>query len=161
MAKGKVIRTLRGSPLAIILSEAELRLLSNSGSFYQFNPGQTILVPDGQDERLFCLAQGRVAINLRMMTESGQCSGEASLELTSPGEIFGWAAWMRQDRLAVSAQALDQVSLVALDLHKLGDTQTFLKVNQRMLQILYGILQEYGLCPPSIQGILEMKHLLQ
>lgn len=161
MAKGKVIHTLRISPLVSYLTEAELRLLSNSGRFHQFLPGQSILAPGVQDERLFCLAQGRVAINLRMMTESGQCTGEASLELTSPGEIFGWAAWMRQDRLAVSAQALDQVSLVTLDLQKLGDSQTFLKVTHRMLQILYGILQEYGLCPPSIQGILEMKHLLQ
>jgi len=158
---GKVIQTLRLSPLASMLSEAELRLLANCGRMLMVECGETILEESGLDERLFCLREGRLALHLSMWTESGQCGGEATLELAEPGEPFGWAAWIRPDRLSVSVRALETVSLVALDLRKLGDTQTFMKVSQRMLQLLYARLQECGICPPNISGLLKMKHLLQ
>jgi CRP-like cAMP-binding protein len=158
---GKVIQTLRLSLLATVLSEAELRLLANCGRILTVGRGETILDVSGLDERFFLLREGRLSLHLVVWTESGQCGGEAILELASPAEPSGWAAWMRQDFLAVSAFAIEPVSLVAFDLQSLGDTQTFMKVSQRMLQILYGILQEHGLCPPNIQAWLRMKrHLL-
>jgi len=158
---GKVIQTLRKSPLASILSEAELRMLANCGSIYEYAPGQTVVSADGQDERLFLLRQGQVALHLTMNTETRQCSGEIATVLTMLAEPFGWAAWMRPDRLGVSARALGSVSVVAFDLTRLGDTGTFLKVSQRVLQLLYARLQEYGLCPPNVQALLKMKRLLQ
>jgi len=60
----------------------------------------------------------------------------------------------------VAAYALHPTTLIALDLDRLGDAETFLKVQGRMLQSLYGRLQEAGICPPSIQGMLRLKHLL-
>jgi len=158
---GKVIQMLRASPLASILSEAELRMLANCGSVHEYNPGQTIVSANDQDERLFLLRQGQVALHLTMTTETGQCSGEITAEFNLPGEPFGWAGWMRPDRLGVSALALGPVSVVAFDLTRLKDTGTFLKVSQRVLQLLYARLQEYGLCPPNVQALLKMKHLLQ
>lgn len=158
---GKVIQVLRASPLAVVLSEPELRMLANCGNICAYAPGQTIVPADGQDERLFLLRQGRVALQLTMVTETGQCSGESATELTTPGEPFGWAAWMRPDRLGVSARALGSVSVAAFDLAGLQDTETFFKVTQRMLQLLYARLQEGGLCPPNIQALLKMKRLLQ
>ena len=158
---GKVIQTLHASPLATVLSEAELRMLASCGNICAYAHGQTILLADGQDERLFILRQGQVALHLAMVTEAGQCSGESTTELTTPGEPFGWAAWMRPDRLGVSARALGEVSVAAFDLAGLQDTGTFLKVTQRMLQLLYARLQEGGLCPPNVQALLKMKRLLQ
>lgn len=158
---GKVIQTLRNSPLATMLSEAELRSLASCGRLTTYSKGETILEESGSDERWFLLREGRVVLHLSMWTEIGQCGGEATLELTEPGEPFGWAGWIRPDRLSVSVRALETVSLVALDLLKLGDTQTFMKVSQRMLQLLYARLQECGICPPNISALLKMKHLLQ
>jgi hypothetical protein len=68
---------------------------------------------------------------------------------------------MRPDRVGASARALGSVSVAAFDLARLGDTGTFLKLSQRMLQLLYARLQEYGLCPANVQALLKMKHLLQ
>lgn len=99
-------------------------------------------------------------LHLIVNTETGQCSGEVHIELSLPGEPFGWAAWMRPDRVGVSARTLGDVSVAAFDLARLGDTGTFLKVSQRMLQLLYARLQEYGLCPPNVQALLKMKRLL-
>jgi hypothetical protein len=158
---GKVIQMLRASPLASILSEAELRMLANCGSIHEYIPGQTIVSADGEDERLFLLRQGQVALHLTMNTETGKCDGEITTELNLPAEFFGWAGWMRPDRLGVSALALGVVSVVAFDLTRLNDTGTFLKVSQRVLQLLYARLQEYGLCPPNVQALLKMKCLQQ
>lgn len=158
---GKVIQTLRLSPLTATLSEAELRSLANCGRLNTYSQGETILEANDLDERLFLLREGRLVVQVSIWTESGQCGGETKLELASPGSPFGWAAWMREDFITMSAYAAEPVSLVAFDLQRLGDSQTFMKVSQRMLQILYGILQEHGLCPPNIQAWLRIKRLLQ
>jgi CRP-like cAMP-binding protein len=158
---GKVIQSLRASPLASVLSEAELRMLANCGRLQKYAAGETIVSADGEDERMFLLRRGRVALHLTMNTETGQCGGEISTEITLFGEPFGWAAWMRLERMEVFAGALENTSLVAFDLARLEDTATYLKVSQRMLQLLYARLQEYGLCPPNVQALLKMKHLLQ
>lgn len=158
---GKVIQTLRLSPLASVLSEAELRVLANCGYIEKYNKGDSILDASGLDERLFFLREGRLVLHLSMWTEGGQCGGDVMLDLAEPGEAFGWAGWIRSDRLSVSVFALEQVSVVALDLRKLGDTQTFMKVGRRVLQLLYARLQECGICPPNINGLLKMKHLLE
>jgi len=158
---GKIIQTLRSSSLATMMSEPELRMLANCGNICAYAPDQSIVQADGQDERLFILRQGQVVLQLTMVTETGQCSGESTTELTAPGEPFGWATWMRPDRLGVSARAWGSVSVAAFDLARLQDTGTFFKVTQRMLQLLYAWLQEGSLCPPNVQALLKMKRLLQ
>jgi len=52
---GKVIQTLRDSPLAAFLSEAELRMLAGCGRIHEYAAGQNIFSADSQDERLFLL----------------------------------------------------------------------------------------------------------
>ncbi len=158
---GKVIQVLRTCPLAAALSEAELRLVANCGQVHEYAPGQFILEPGGQDERLFILRQGRVALQLKMWSDSDLCDGEAVLELATPGELFGWVAWVRPDRIAVAAQALEAVSLVAVDLERLGDTEVFMKVGQQLIVTLYARLQEGGVCPPNVAGLLNLKRAMQ
>ena len=158
---GRVIQALRASPLATTLSEAELRSLAGCGRLCEYSPGQVILEADGRDERLFVLREGQVAVQLTMWSEGGACGGEATFELDRPGEPFGWVAWVRPDRIVASARAVSQVSLVALDLGRLQDWQTFWKVKQPMLLRLYARLQESGICPPNVQGLLRLQHLAQ
>jgi CRP-like cAMP-binding protein len=158
---GKVIQTLRTSPLATFLTEAELRMLAGCGRIVEYAPDQNIVSADGHDERLFLLQAGKVDLHVIVNTESGQCSGEVRIELNSPGELFGWAAWVRPDRVSVSARTLRDASVAALDLARLKDSVIFLKVSERMLQLLYARLQEYGLCPPNVQALLKMKRLIQ
>jgi hypothetical protein len=156
---GKVIQTLRSSPLAASLSEAELRLLANCGRMLDLSSGQSILDATGLDERVFVLRQGSVSLRLAMWSEGGLCGGDTTFNLERVGDIFGWATWVRPDRITLEARALDAVSLVALDLDRMGDSQVFFKVSQWMLQNLYARLQESGICPPNIQGLLKIKQL--
>ena len=158
---GKVIQTLRNSPLATLLSEAELRMLAGCGRVYEYSANQNIVSADGLDERLFLLREGKVHLNLIVNTETGHCSGDAHVELSLPGEPFGWAAWMRAERVGASALALGAVSVAAFDLARLEDSEIFLKLSTRMLELLYARLQEYGICPPNVQSLLKMKRWLQ
>lgn len=157
---GKVIQALRQSPLAVVLSEAELHVLANCGRVLSYPVGETILEDGGLDERLFLLRDGSISLHLSVWTESNQCSGEAENILNSPGDVFGWAAWMRPEFLSTAAFAIEPVSLAVFDLQRLGDTYVYLKVREKMLQILYGYLQQHGLCPPNIHGWLKMKRHL-
>jgi len=158
---GKVLSVLRASLLATTLSEAELRSLASRGRIYEYSPGQVFLEADGQDERLFVLREGQVSVHLTMWSESGVCGGEATFELDRPREPYEWAAWVRSDRIVASARAVSQVSLVALDLGWLKDWQTFWKVRQPMLLRLYARLQESGICPPNVRGLLRLQRLAQ
>jgi CRP-like cAMP-binding protein len=156
---GEVIQTLRASPLLAPLTEAEYMVLANCGRIYTYAPGETILQADGQDERMFILRDGRLALHLFMCMDGGECGGEETLELALPGEAFGWATWVRPDRIGVSAHALGSVSAVVLELNRLEDSLTFLKISQRMVQSLYGWLQETGLCPPNMHVLLKLGHM--
>jgi CRP-like cAMP-binding protein len=157
---GKIVQTLRASPLASSLSEAELRLVANCARLMNYTRGEIILDANRSDERMYILREGQVSLHLTVWTETGRCSGEATRQLTSPGEIFGWATWIRQDFLSLSARATGPVTLVVFDFQRLGDAQSFMKISQRTLQLLYGTLQEHGLCPPNIQAWLKLKRLL-
>jgi len=158
---GKVIQTLRTSPLAVALSEAESRSLASCARQHTYSPGQAILEADSLDERVFILREGRVTLHLSMWSEGETCGGEATFEVTRPGELFGWAAWVRPDRIGVSARAVTRVSLVALELERLKDWKTSWHVREWMLLRLYARLQESGICPPNVQGLLKLKHELQ
>ena len=153
---GKVIRTLRQSDALGVLDETDLGLLSGVGRVFTYSPGQAILKEDGQDERIFVLQYGSLALHLRMFTGGGRCGGEVSLRLASPGQTFGWAAWVRPDRIATSAYAVEAVSLVTLELWRLENSVLLGRVRRRMLLYLYGLLQEGGICPPKIQGLLGL-----
>lgn len=158
---GKVIQTLRKSALATFFSEAELRMLAGCGRIHEYADGQEIVSADGQDERLFLLREGKVDLHLIVNTETGQCSGDARVELSAPGEPFGWAAWMRPERVGASARALGTASVAAFDLARLADSEIFLKLSIRMLGLLYARLQEFGICPPNVQALLKFKRMLQ
>lgn len=157
---GRVIQALRQSMLALSLTEAELRTLANRGRIESFEPGQTVVAGGGQDERFFVLAEGEVRLTLSMRSDGGHCGGEATLDLRTAGEPFGWAMWVRSERITAAATARKTTTLVALDLNHLGDATTLLKVSQRMVQLLYARLQEGGVCPPDIQGLLKLQHFL-
>ncbi len=158
---GKVIQTLRNSPLAPFLSEAELRMLAGCGRIHEYAPDQELVSADGHDESLFLLREGKVDLYLAFLAETDLCSGDAHFELSAPGEPFGWAAWIQSDSVGVSARALEATSLVVFDLRRLGDSKVFRKVSLRMLELLYARLQEYGICPPNVQALLKFKRMLE
>lgn len=136
-------------------------MLAGCGRIHDYTDYQDIVSAGGVDERLFVLREGKVGLHLIINTETGQCSGDAHIELSAPGELFGWAAWMRAERVGISATALGAVAIVALDLARLEDSQIFLKLSTHMLGLLYTRLQEYGICPPNVQALLKFKQLLR
>lgn len=156
---GKVIQTLRVSPPLAVLEEAELAILAGCGRRARYPSGVAILEPDDAGETMFVLQDGRVELRICMQTEGGRCGGEAEFELDRQGQAFGWSAWVRPDRISVSAVTMTDATLVAVDLDRLNNAPILWKVRQRMLQALYALLQESGLCPPNVQALLRLGHV--
>lgn len=157
----KVIQTLRESPLAYFHTEAELQILANSGQIQEVAAGQEIVSANGRDESLFLLQEGKVDLYLTLIAKTPQCSGNTHVELSTAGEPFGWAAWLRPDGVGISARAVEPTSLVVFDLKRLGDTGIARKISIRMLELLYARLQEYGICPTNVQALLKFKRMLE
>ena len=151
---GKVMRTLRICPWMAPLTHAELLELASCGQVRMYEPQDMILRPE--DERLFILRRGRVALHVRMESESDRCGGEADFELDKPGDAFGWATWARPDRIVTSARALDLCEMVTVDLERIRDPTTLSKLGLRMVQNLFARLQEGGLCPPNVRAFLKL-----
>lgn len=152
---GSIIETLRRSPiLSGVVCGEEFESLANCGARCRYLRGETILDSAGHDERMFVLSKGAVRLHIEMQSDGCQCGGDVFIELGIPGECFGWEAWVRPERIAVEAVALEAVSVAALDLHRLRAPKVDWRLRMRMLQILYGLLQEYGLCPPNVAALL-------
>ena len=158
---GRVIQGLRGSRLGAVLNDDELHVLARYGRFERREAGEPIAAADGSDERVFVLQDGAVELGISMWSDGGHCGGDANFVLGRPGEPFGWARWVRPDRIAVMARAVEGVTLLALDLQHLSDSAVLLKVSQRMVQLLYGRLQEGGVCPPDVRGLLRWHPVAQ
>lgn len=157
----KIIQTLRASPLATFLDEAELRMLADCGRVHEYAADQDIVLAEDRNKRLFLLEKGKVDLHLNVLEKTGQCDGNAHIELNTPGELFGWAAWIRADRVEISARAEETVLATVFDLERLGDGKHSLKIGYHMLELVYAHLQEHRICPPNVQALLKFKKLLQ
>jgi CRP-like cAMP-binding protein len=156
MGRGTVIQTLRLSSVLAPLTEVELKELANCGRICSYETSQHIVTVNDRDDYMFVLHRGQVALHLIMLPNGGQCEGMTTVELSSPGEVFGWGAWLRPDGIMVAAYALEPCSVVRLNLDRLKEAEMSWKVSWRMLQNLYGLLQERGLCPPNVQALLKL-----
>lgn len=155
---GKVIETLCSSPvLTATLTADDFKVLANCGRLCSYRPGEIIAEPE--NEQVYVLRTGRVLLHVTVFARGGRCGGETDVELDKPGKVFGWGAWVRPDRIAVSALAAENVTVAVLSLKRLQSPESIWRLRSRMLQILYGLLQEHGLCPPNIPALLELGHV--
>jgi hypothetical protein len=151
---GRVIEAVRASPQCRCLSDSERQALASCSRTRVYLPGEVILQP--RDTTLCILVQGRVALQLVMPAWGGECGGETVIHLHSPGAAFGWGMWVRPERILVTARAIVPSLVVTFDLRCQPCDADFAKLGQQMVLHLYGLLQEGGICPPSIQSYLQL-----
>ena len=155
---GEVIEALGASGITTILTEAEVRALATVGRGVKRQAGLLFDAGAG-DGDVYILRRGRVALHISMQTDGSRCGGDVTTLLAAQGDVFGWAAWVRPERIAVTATAMETTSLVVLALDRLRQSPLYWKVSQWMVYRLFALMQEAGLCPPNIQGLLELKDM--
>lgn len=151
---GRIIEALRACPQCRRLNDVERRALASCGRAGVYLPGEVILRP--ADEDLFILLEGRVALQIQMPAYGQDCGGQAAFELDTRGAAFGWGMWVRPERIIVTARAVTASSVVRFDLGCQPCGADFATLGQDMTLYLYGLLQEGGICPPSIQSYLQL-----
>ena len=149
-----IIDALRRCAQTRWLSESELHDLAECGRPCVYAAGETVLDPT--DVCLCILLRGRVRLSIHMKRAGGQCGGETTLELMTPGVAFGWGKWVDSARIAISACAVTSVTVVRFEMADRLCTSSFTALGLQMVLHLYGLLQEGGLCPPNVGAFLEM-----
>lgn len=151
--KGRVISTLRISSVLAPLEADELRQVAAASRRQELAAGEVLFAHGQPDRHFYILHKGRIALQLRMLAGE-RCTGEARTVLDRPGQTLGWSALVRAERISASARALEAASVVAVDLGRLTKVELALKVRCRLVQQLYGLLQEAGICPPDLRALL-------
>ena len=151
--RNSVMSILGISPVLAPLEEHELRQVAAASRRREAAAGEILFAHGQQDTRFYVLQRGRVVVHLKFMSGK-RCKGETSIVLSRRGQTLGWSALIRGDRISASARCLEDSSFVAVDLRRLAPGELALKVYRRLVQQLYGLLQEAGLCPPNPRALL-------
>lgn len=151
--KSGVIGTLRRSPILAPLEENELRQVAAASRGRELAPGEILFAHGQPDRHFYILQRGRIALQLRMSL-GRRCGGETRILLDRPGQTLGWSALVRAERISASARAIETTSVVVVDLERLARVELALRIYRRLVQQLYGLLQETGLCPPDLKSLL-------
>lgn len=151
--KNDLISTLRSSAVLAPLEANELKQVLAASRRQELAAEEMLFAHGQQDPYFYILEKGRIALQLRMRLGK-RCGGEARFVLQQPGQTLGWSALVRVERISTSARILEPASLVAVDLRRLTQWELALKVRRRLVQQLYGLLQEAGICPPDLQAVL-------
>jgi len=150
-----LISTLRSSTVLAPLEAKELKQVLAASQRQGLAVEEILFAHGQQDTHFYVIEKGRIALQLRMRLGK-RCGGEARLVLQRPGQTLGWSAVVHVERISTSARILEPTSLVAVDLRRLTQVELALKVRRRLVQQLFGLLQELGICPPDLGALLAL-----
>jgi CRP-like cAMP-binding protein len=107
--KAKLIKTVKGVPMFSALDEVAIRNLLGSCQELSFRKGAQIFLPIQKAEKFFVVTSGRVKIF--KLSPKGD---EQILHLYGPGETFGEAAMWMGINYPAHAEAVTDVTLLAI-----------------------------------------------
>lgn len=125
---------LMGSPLFAAMTPAELDSVLNMAAESRFRRGQTIFQKDDAGSSLMAVLGGRV----RISTVSAE-GKEVTLNVISPGEVFGEIALLDGKPRSADATAIEDTTLLVLERR---DFMPFVLNNQDLTARLLAILCE-------------------
>ena len=111
MEKQSLVDTLRQNPWFQSLEPAHFQVFVDIASQYSWSEGEVIFNEGDQDDHLYLVLEGRVAIELYIPSQ-----GRATIQTVGPNEVFGWSAVtpVVRTRMA-SARAVHATRAIAFD----------------------------------------------
>lgn len=114
------IEALRDCELFAGLDEDEIERIAAIVHEEAYQGGEEIFAEREPANRLYILHTGRVKVHIRLRSAL-EPDGDVTIEEVEPGRIFGWSCLVKQRRFTASVQALEPVTVLAIDA---GDLQT-------------------------------------
>ncbi len=108
--------SLRRSPMFLGLSEAALARIAAMGQERTYGPGQYIFREGEASTELYVLRDGRVALEMSLQIGRADVSGrKAFIAVMGPSDCFGWSALVPPHHFTMSAVAVQQSTVLAID----------------------------------------------
>lgn len=110
-------KEIRASRIADNLTEAELHLIASAASERRFIKGTVIIEEKNQDRDIFILCEGRVRIELSLLT--GHVGGFRQVLNIRHGQVFGEVSYLDGIARSASVRAWGNVRVLILKAEKL------------------------------------------
>lgn len=151
---GNLLNVLKASPVLAALSPAELQAVANASRRVTCDLGRPFFVGADAKEETYVLEEGQVAVWVHLRPGE-RCGGQTTAIMDHAGQTFGWSALVREDRLTGRARCVARTRLIVVALRNLA-SPIRLKMLRRLATYLFALLQELGLCPFNLAGLLTL-----
>lgn len=150
-----VLDLLKSCPPLAALSPVELETVARASREVICDPDQPLFSGAEGDGQMYVLEQGKVAVRVSLPKGGGRCGGQATAVIDRRGQAFGWSALTQEDRLVTQARCISRTCVLVVDLEELSPALR-LKVFKRLAVYLYAVLQDLGLCPFNLKGLVRL-----
>ncbi|MCC6746982.1 MAG: cyclic nucleotide-binding domain-containing protein [Deltaproteobacteria bacterium] len=113
MTTSNVAGVVRSSPLFAGLELSHLTEIERLGRTLTYRPGDAVFFLGEPATSLLLIESGQVALRLPIVARGDPT--EITLEEKGPGEVLAWSSLVPPHRLTLNAQAVTDVTLVAID----------------------------------------------
>jgi hypothetical protein len=146
---------LKSCPPLAALSPAELEAVARASRPVVCDPEQRPFFSRANTKgHVYILEAGKVAVSVSLRADA-RCGGQAKVLLDHKGQAFGWSALVRADRLRTRPRCVARTRMIEVDLKRLSPALR-LKVFKRVTVYLYAVLQDLGLCPFNLKGLVRL-----
>lgn len=147
-----VLDLLRSCPPLAALNPAELEAVARASREVVCDPERPLFSGAEGDGQMYVLEEGKVAVRVSLPKGGGRCGGQTTAIIDHRGQAFGWSALTQEDRLATQARCISRTRMLGVDLEELSPALR-LKVFKRLAVYLFAFLQDVGLCPFNLKGL--------
>lgn len=145
---------LRTCPPLAVLSLAELDAVARASRPVICDPERPFFSGANTNGHIYVLEAGKVAVSVSLRSDA-RCGGQATAVVDRQGQAFGWPALVRADHLTTRPRCMARTRMIEVDLKNLSPSLR-LKVFKRLAVYLFAFLQDVGLCPFNLAGLVVL-----
>ena len=116
------LQLLQGCGLFAGLSDEQLQLLGTFSTRTQVEKGDVIVTEGRPARHLYTIQKGKVGMEMPVPKPNGVHTRPMVVAALGPGDAFGWSALVDPYLLTLSAKAMEQCDLVAVEAEALRET---------------------------------------
>jgi len=110
----EAIRILSKFPIFERLTDEELDRIADLCREEVYEAGATILEEGGAADYLYLLEEGEVVLEMELELQPYASPKQTTIEVATPGEVFGWSALVKPHTWTLSARCLERAKVIVI-----------------------------------------------